>query len=159
MIHQAELVVGIGFPGPVDLDRAGGLATGGVAQVRRDAAVVLLELLDRIKGGRKRSYRRVQSPAREQQQREARTGLLIVDANWASFIKLARSRFVRLLSKYARRGGPCRCHGARCEYSASGQAHDRRPPLKRTNHSTSLAPSRWTSSSTAKGLHMIPARA
>jgi site-specific DNA recombinase len=50
VIHQAELVIGIGFPWPVDLDGAGGLAAGGVAQVRRDAAVLSLELLDRGKG-------------------------------------------------------------------------------------------------------------
>jgi hypothetical protein len=50
VIHQAELVIGIGFPRPVDLDGAGGLAAGGVAQVRRDAAVFSLELLDRGKG-------------------------------------------------------------------------------------------------------------
>ena len=50
MIHQAELVVGIGLPRPIDLDRAGGLAGGGVAQVRRDAAILSLELLDRVKG-------------------------------------------------------------------------------------------------------------
>ena len=48
VIHQAELVVGVGVPGPVDLERAGGLAAVGVAQVRRDAAVLALELLDRV---------------------------------------------------------------------------------------------------------------
>ena len=51
MIHQPELVVGIGFPRPVDLDRAGGLAAGGVAQVRRDAAVLSLEFLDGVERG------------------------------------------------------------------------------------------------------------
>ena len=40
----------IGFPRPIDLDRTGGLAAGGVAQVRRDATIFSLELLDRIKG-------------------------------------------------------------------------------------------------------------
>jgi predicted NBD/HSP70 family sugar kinase len=48
VIHQAEMVVGVGIPGPVDLERAGGLAAVGVAQVRRDAAVLALELLDRV---------------------------------------------------------------------------------------------------------------
>ena len=47
VIHQPELVVGVGVPGPVDLERAGGLAAVGVAQVRRDAAVLALELLHR----------------------------------------------------------------------------------------------------------------
>src|SRR5205085_11043560 len=101
MIHQAELVVGIGVPRPVNLDRAGGLAAGGVAQVRRDATILSLELLDRVKwrvAGKERNGC-VQTSAREQQQRKAGTGLLIVDANWASFIELARSRFARLLSK------------------------------------------------------------
>ena len=124
MIHQAELVVGIGFPRPVDFDRAGGLAAGGIAQVRRDAAVFRLELIDRIKGVRQRSYRRVQSSARDQQEWEAGTDFLIVDTNGTSFIKLARYRFVRLLSKYPRRGSRRRCRGARCNYSASSQAHD-----------------------------------
>jgi hypothetical protein len=50
MIHQAELVVGVGVPRPVDLDRAGGLAGGSVAQVRRDAAILSLELLNGVEG-------------------------------------------------------------------------------------------------------------
>ena len=50
MIHQAEMVVGIGIPRPVDLERAGGLAGVGVAQIRRDAAVLTLELLNRVEG-------------------------------------------------------------------------------------------------------------
>ena len=48
VVHQPELVVGIGVPRPVDLERARGLAAIGVAQVRRDAAVLVLELLERI---------------------------------------------------------------------------------------------------------------
>ena len=48
VIHQAELVVGVGVPGPVDLERAGGLAAVGVAQVGRDAAILVLELLHRV---------------------------------------------------------------------------------------------------------------
>ena len=43
------MVIGIGIPGPIDLERAGGLAAIGVAHVREDAAVFSLELLDRIK--------------------------------------------------------------------------------------------------------------
>ena len=50
MIHEAELVVGVGVPGPVDLQRAGGLAGVGVAQVRRDRAVLALELLHGVEG-------------------------------------------------------------------------------------------------------------
>ena len=44
------MVIGIGIPRPVDLERAGRLAGIGVAQVRVDAAVLSLELLDRVKG-------------------------------------------------------------------------------------------------------------
>ena len=63
MIHQAELVVGVGLPGPINLDRAGGLASGCVAQVRRDAAVLSLELLNWVKGpAAQAGDRRVQSP-------------------------------------------------------------------------------------------------
>ena len=67
MIHQAEMVVGIGIPRPVDLERAGGLAAVGVAQVRRDAAVLSLELLDRVEGVGEGGDRRVQSPAGDEQ--------------------------------------------------------------------------------------------
>src|SRR5436309_11681158 len=98
MIHQAELVVGIGCPRPVDLDRAGGLAAGGVAQVRRDAAILSLELLNGVEGrvAGEEGYGRVQSPAGKQHQREAGPGLLIVDANGAFFVELASSSFARL---------------------------------------------------------------
>ena len=34
MIHQAEMVIGIGIPWPVDLERAGRLTAIGVAQIR-----------------------------------------------------------------------------------------------------------------------------
>ena len=50
MIHQAELIVGIGFPWPVDLDRAGGLAVGGVTQVCGDAAILSLNSSIALKG-------------------------------------------------------------------------------------------------------------
>ena len=57
VIHQAEMVIGVGIPRPVDLERAGGLAAIGVAQVRRDAAVLSLELLDRVEGAARSSRR------------------------------------------------------------------------------------------------------
>ena len=50
MIHQRELVVGVGIPGTVDLERAGGLAGWRVAQVEGDAAVLVAELLDGVEG-------------------------------------------------------------------------------------------------------------
>src|ERR1700693_3870375 len=125
MIHQAELVVGVGIPRPVYLDRAGGLAGGGVAQVRRDAAILSLELLNGVEGrvAGEEGYGRVQAPAGKQHQRETGPGLLIVDANGAFFVELASSFFARLLSKYARHGGRCRCRGARCQDGASGRTH------------------------------------
>src|SRR5262249_12914429 len=91
MIHHAELVVGIRLPRPIDFNGSGGLAGGGVAQVRRDAAIFLLELLDGIEGGvaGKEANGRVQASAWKQKQREAGTGLLIVDAHLASVIELA----------------------------------------------------------------------
>ena len=64
VIHQAEVVVGVGVPRPVDLERAGGLAAVGVAQVRRDAAVLALELLDRVEGRLLRQSRRSSSSVR-----------------------------------------------------------------------------------------------
>ena len=42
------LVVGKRVPGAVDLERAGRLTAVGVAQVGRDAAVLALELSDRV---------------------------------------------------------------------------------------------------------------
>jgi hypothetical protein len=44
------LVVSIGFPGAIDLDRTGGLPVGGVAEVRGDAAILSLEFLIAFKG-------------------------------------------------------------------------------------------------------------
>src|SRR5579872_5191924 len=128
MIHQAELVVGIGIPRPFDLDRASGLAGGSVAQVRRDAAILSLELLNGVEGRvtGEEGYGRVQSAAGKQHQGEAGSGLFIVDASGAFFVELAS--FTRLLSKYARYGGRCGCRGACCQYGASGRTHNRYPP-------------------------------
>src|SRR6266851_4166634 len=127
MINQSELVVGVGIPRPVDLDRASGLAAGGVAQVRRDAAILSLELLNGVEGrvAGEEGYGGVQSPAGKQHQREAGPGLLIVDTNVAFFVELASSSFARLLSKCARQGGRCCSCGARCQYGASGSTHSR----------------------------------
>src|ERR1700687_1990591 len=122
MIHQSELVVGVGIPRPVDLDRAGGLAAGGVAQVRCDAAILSLELLNGVEGrvAGEEGYGGVQSPAGKQHQREAGPGLLIVDTNGAFFVELASSTFARLLSEGARQGGRCRCRAARSHIGAYG---------------------------------------
>ena len=50
MIHQAKLIVGVEIPRPLDLERAGGLTSIGVAQVERNAAVLAAKLLHRIEG-------------------------------------------------------------------------------------------------------------
>ena len=50
MIHQRELIIGMGIPGAVDLERTGGLAGRRVAQVEGDAAVFVAELLDGVEG-------------------------------------------------------------------------------------------------------------
>src|ERR1700676_351727 len=104
MIHQSELVVGVGLPWPVDLDRAGGLAAGGVAQVRCDATILTLELLNGVEGrvATKEGYGGVHSPAGKQHQRETGPGLLIVDSNGNFFVELASSSCACLLGECAR---------------------------------------------------------
>ena len=88
MIHQAELVVGIGVPGPVHLQRPRGLAALGVAQIGRDHAELALELVERVERvGREARDRGVQPAAGDDQQREAGTDLLVVDADVAFFIE------------------------------------------------------------------------
>ena len=88
VIHQAEVVVGVRVPGAVALQRAGGLAAVGVAQVRRDAAVLALELLHRVEGVvREARERGVQPATGDDHQREAGADLLVVDADVALFIK------------------------------------------------------------------------
>src|SRR5207244_7098452 len=105
-------------------------AAGGVAQVRRDAAILSLELLNGVEGrvAGEEGYGRVQSPAGKQHQREAGPGLLIVDANGAFFVELASSSFAGLLSNCGRHGGRCASRGAGCQYRASGRTHTLRPP-------------------------------
>src|ERR1700683_1249016 len=81
------MVVRIGIPWPVDLQRAGGLAVIRVAQVPRDAVVLSLELPDCVEGVRQARDRRIQSPTGNEQQREAGTGLLIVNVNGTFFVE------------------------------------------------------------------------
>jgi len=50
VIHQPEMVVGIGVPRPVDRERPGGLAAIGVAQIRRDDAVLALNSSNGLNG-------------------------------------------------------------------------------------------------------------
>src|SRR5258708_36871636 len=83
------MVIGIGIPRPIDLERAGRLPAIGVAHVREDAAVFSLELFDRIKrsAAHQAGDRRVQSPAGDEQQREAGARLLVLDANGAFLVE------------------------------------------------------------------------
>src|SRR2546430_7650853 len=50
VVHQPELVVRVGVPGAVDLQRAAGLAGVGVAQVSADTAEVVLVPFHRVEG-------------------------------------------------------------------------------------------------------------
>src|SRR5215510_9761700 len=100
------MIIGIGIPRPIDLERAGRLAAIGVAHVREDAAVFSRELFDRIKrsAALQAADRRVQSPARDEQQRKARTGLLILNANGAFFVERhSSSSLSSLLTKHSSR--------------------------------------------------------
>src|SRR3954469_6915066 len=100
------MVVGMGIPRPIDLEWARGLATIGVAQVREDAAILALELLDRIeRTGEQACHPRVQCSAGDQQQREAGTGLIITNTDGTSFVELGSSALPCLLSKHLRRRG------------------------------------------------------
>src|SRR5262249_33056977 len=112
------------------LERPGGLALNRVAQVRRDATVLSLELLDRVEGrAGQGGGRRVQSPASYEQQWEAGTSLLVMDADGAFFIEAhGSSSLCRLLRKHARRCGHRGRRGARGQNGASDRIHNRRPP-------------------------------
>src|SRR6516225_3001100 len=82
------MVVGIGFPRPVDLKRARGLAALGVAQIGRDNAKLPLELVEWVERVRREPRdRRVEPAAGDHQQREAGAGLFVMDTNLASFIE------------------------------------------------------------------------
>src|SRR6266536_299225 len=106
------MVIGIGIPRPIDLERAGGLTATGVAHVREDAAIFSLELFDRIKrsAAHQPGDRRVQSPAGDEQQREAGAGLLVSDANAAFFVERhgSSSLFSLLQTLAALRPSPLR---------------------------------------------------
>ena len=88
MVHQADMVIGVGVPRSVGLERPRGLAGVGIAQIGDDDAVFVLELLHRVEGmGLETCDRRVQPAARDDHQREAGADLLVVDANIASFVE------------------------------------------------------------------------
>src|SRR5262249_21975526 len=89
VIHETEVVVGIGIPRPVDLERPGGLAARRVAQVGRDAAVLVPEFLDRVERRpvRHEADGRVLPPAGDDEQREAGAGLQVVNADLSLLVK------------------------------------------------------------------------
>src|SRR5581483_10432854 len=120
-IHETELVVGVGFPWPVDFDRTGGLPGGRVPQVRCDAAVLAFEIPDRIEGIAtfQTVNRRVQAAAGNQHEREAGPCLLVVDADGPLFEELARRGAGRLLRKHTRRRSDGRRRDTGFQYLAS----------------------------------------
>ncbi len=89
MIHQADMVVGEGVPRALDIERAGRLAAIGVAQVGDDAAELVAEFLHRAERMClvEAADRRVQPAARNDQQRQTRARLFIVNANVAFFVE------------------------------------------------------------------------
>src|SRR5215813_13886486 len=118
------MVVGISVPRPIHLERARRLTSVGVAQVRCDAAVLVLQFDKWIEGIGQRGDRRVQPAAWDDEQREAGAGLLVVDANLALLIEPASLLFLgtrgSLCAEYpgrGRRGGRRR---ARFQQLASG---------------------------------------
>src|SRR5439155_6034560 len=110
-----------------------------------------LELLDRVEGAAGQAgYRGVQSPTGNEQQRETGTGLLIMDANGALFVKghgsssLPKLRFIITViygsaepHSPPRRGGedapPIRWREA-TESGADGVVRPARPGFRRTDH-------------------------
>jgi hypothetical protein len=75
------MVIGIGVPRPVDVERAAAFAAIGIAQIGRDDAELALELVERVErmGRRKPRDGRVQPAAGDDQQRKAGTGLFKVN--------------------------------------------------------------------------------
>src|SRR5262249_13556432 len=126
VIHETKMVVRVGIPRPVDLKRPGRLAAIGVSQIRENAAILVLELLDRVeRAGDQTGHPRVQCSARDEQQRKARTGLRIADSRGALLVEAHRGpRWPGLLSEHLRRCGHYRRSGARCQYVASVRIHD-----------------------------------
>src|SRR6516165_9415457 len=102
------MVVGIGVPRPIDVKRTGGMAPFGVAQIGGDNAKLALELVEWVERVRREPRdRRVEPAAGDHQQREARAGLFVMDANLASLIErmvLSFSEFTRERELQGNRG-------------------------------------------------------
>ncbi len=89
MVHQPQLVVGVGVPGAVDLEGAAGLAGVGVAEVGADAPEVVPVALHGVegRGGLPGGEGRVQASARDEEQGKAGADLLVVDPDGASLVE------------------------------------------------------------------------
>src|SRR5678816_3482976 len=89
VVHQPELVVGVGVPGAIDLQRASGLAGIRIAQVGADAAEVALVPLHGVegRGGLPGREGRVEAPAGDEEQGKAGADLPVVDADGASLVE------------------------------------------------------------------------
>src|SRR2546430_479395 len=85
---RTRIGVCVGVPWRVNFQGPRGLAALGVAQIGRDHAELALELVERVERvGREARDRGVQPAAGDDQQREAGTDLLIVDADVALLIQ------------------------------------------------------------------------
>src|SRR5215813_10005013 len=93
VVHEAELIVRVGIPRLLELQRAGGLSAIGVAQVHADAAKVVFEFLHGVEGGPRRppGDRGVETAAWDQEQRKPGAGLFIVNAHVTTLIEWHRS--------------------------------------------------------------------
>jgi len=121
MIHQADMVVGVGIPGPVGLERACRLAGIGVAQVGGDDAIFAAELGERIIRrllARKACDGRVQTTSGDHQQRIARAFLFVMNANGTFLVKAHRGSSL-CLRQHLRCCGHCGCCYTRGQYVAS----------------------------------------
>src|SRR5262249_60272284 len=102
------MVVGERIPRPIDLQWSGGVAAVGVAEIGSDAAVLSLELLDRVEriAAMQAGDRRIQPSAGDEQQGDAGPGLLIMDPNRPSFVEgHGSASLFGLLGKPALLGG------------------------------------------------------
>jgi hypothetical protein len=101
VIHQADMIVGVGIPRPLDLERAGRVA-GRIAQVGVDAAELSFECVDGVEGiaaADAGDRRAIQPPAGDQQEREARPSLLVTDADIPFFVEASAVSVPTLLSE------------------------------------------------------------
>src|SRR5262249_48383591 len=111
-------------PRPLDLEGTGRLAAVRVAQVRRDAAELALELFERVEGiaAMQAGDRRVQAAAGDEHQRKAGADFLVVDPDGPPFVKQHAS-LLRLRPEAARRRGHRRCRRTGLQHLASLRIH------------------------------------